>query len=370
MKKLLFLIIWLFSSTMFVFADIIPCDILPSQRPVKIKVGIYLYKIYDINTVDETFSIDGYLTYSWFDERLKFDTSIVKSNKLTYFNDRLDDLITDKIWFPHLEFINTSGNRETENRSLVVQSNGQVKYVERFHAVLKQQLKYHRFPFDKHELKIQIEPFSRSLDEIMFTEFNFGKASGVDTLQTVGWNIYETSSIVGYTEQASGRININIPTNTSEINKNSVVERFAHVECVMKVKRNPGFYIWQLIFPLAIIMLASTVILWIDDFATQIGVGFTLMLTIVAFNFFSESLLPALPYNTFIEILIMLGYLYMLLCIIAVVYINYLTKNNAEKARLFTKRFRIVYPVSMIVVTFFSTVFYFGNWIIQWFLLN
>lgn len=44
----------------------------PANLPVEVSVDLYINKIYNINTVDETYQIDGYLEYSWVDERLKF----------------------------------------------------------------------------------------------------------------------------------------------------------------------------------------------------------------------------------------------------------------------------------------------------------
>ncbi len=43
---------------------------------------------------------------------------------------------------------------------------------------------------------------------------------------------------------------------------------------------------------------------------TQLEIGFTLMLTVVAFNFYSASILPKLPYQTFIETAIIVGYVF------------------------------------------------------------
>ena len=42
----------------------------------------------------------------------------------------------------------------------------------------------------------------------------------------------------------------------------------------IKAKRMSGYFIWQVLFPLIIIIMASFVIFWITDFAIQIGIGF------------------------------------------------------------------------------------------------
>jgi hypothetical protein len=94
--------------------------------------------------------------------------------------------------------------------------------------------------------------------------------------------------------------------------------------------RKSSYYLWQVLFPVIIIILAFFSIFWIKDFGTQIGVGFTLMLTVVAFNFYSSSILPILLCSTFIEYVILIGYIFVFLCIIAVI-INHRINDADEK---------------------------------------
>jgi hypothetical protein len=101
--------------------------------------------------------------------------------------------------------------------------------------------------------------------------------------------------------------------------------------------------------------MASFVIFWIRDFGTQIGVGFTLMLTVVAFNFYATSILPELPYQTFIETIIIVGYVFIFLGILAVI-INYRLYDDRENQgnNILMRILRYLFPL-----TFFCSMVYF-----------
>lgn len=347
-------------------AQLSDADLLPPHRPVEINASVQLYKVYNINTVEETFDIDGYFSYSWRDDRLKFDPVEYQTNEIVYLNDRADDKIENDVWFPELEFINTLGAREVDNKALVIDHDGGVRYTERFHATLKEELEYHRFPFDHQELKIEIEPFIHDEHSVAITNLTFKPATHSGRIESDNWiivkkdvNLSESMTYVNRNDTLGKNVKL------EEHSLHEAVKTFSHVECILEVKRMPGYFLWQLIFPLAIILLASVVVLWIDDFATQIGIGFTLMLTVVAFNFFSETLLPQLPYNTYIEVLIMIGYMFILLSILMVVYLNKLKTIKAGKAEKIRRRLIYMYPLSLFVTMLLTTWFYFGPFLFK-----
>lgn len=132
-------------------------------------------------------------------------------------------------------------------------------------------------------------------------------------------------------------------------NENS--RTWSRVEFEVKATRLSGYFVWQILFPLIIIIMASFVMFWIRDFGTQIGVGFSLMLTVVAFNFYSASILPKLPYNTFIEYIILVGYIFIFLGIIAII-INYRLNGDSREENKYPllKWFRYLFPLIYLLV--------------------
>ena len=309
----------------------------PDNLPVEISVDLYINKIYNINTVDETYQIDGYLEYSWVDERLKLHGADSISGPRLYENDQARELIHNKIWFPAFELMNVQGENETSNISLEIYPGGKVIYYERFFGTFSTYMNFRDFPFDSQSFKIQIEAFSYDSHHLIFTNpklyFEITNNSFVEK-----WEIIDTTAVIAEKPYAEG---------TSD---NSFYSR---VEFEIYAKRLTGYYLWQVLFPLFIIIMASFVIFWIRDFSTQIGIGFTLMLTVVAFNFYSASILPELPYQTFIETIIIVGYIFIFLGILAVIinYRLYSDKGN-EANNMLMRILRYLFPLTFFAAWF------------------
>lgn len=314
----------------------------PGDGPVEIKVTLRVNKVFNINTVDENYQIDGYLVYSWYDERVKFTPIDSNSTSIYFENEHARAKLATEIWAPAFELINVQGNKETPNIMLDINSDGQVVYNERFRAVFSEDMLYYQFPFDTQTFKLEIESFSFDKYQLVFTdpiiypEIKDSK-NLFDKWKPISMNAYVMEKNYEHMKDV-------VPNH----------ETFSRAVFELKAKRLSGFYIWQVLFPLIIIIMASFVIFWIEDFGTQIGLGFTLMLTVVAFNFYSASILPKLPYNTFIETVIMIGYLFIFLGILAVI-VNYRVNVKREEEhkmdlmRYFRYLFPIVYFITMAV---------------------
>lgn len=75
----------------------------PNNVPLEVTVNLQINKIYNINTVHETYQIDGFLIYSWIDEHM-ISTDTLNNIQL-YENDKARELIDTKTWIPAIELI-------------------------------------------------------------------------------------------------------------------------------------------------------------------------------------------------------------------------------------------------------------------------
>jgi len=331
---------WLFYTAILIFLTTVkasPHENMtppPGNKPLEISVHLHINKIYNINTVDETYQIDGYMEYSWFDERMKFGDGDSSAEDMIYENDRAKELIDTKLWVPALEMINIQGSMDRADIVITISPNGKIDYEERFFGIFGSNMNYKSFPFDSQNFNIQIEPFSYDKRHIVFSNIElFPKVANDSIIDT--WEITAMNKRVEdyrYPEDNA----------ENEIYSRAVFEIIA--------KRMTGYYLWQVLFPLFMIIMASFVIFWIRDFGTQIGIGFTLMLTVVAFNFYSASILPKLPYQTFIEAVIIVGYVFIFLGIIAVI-VNYRIFGNKKKtdANKLLRTLRYIFPLGFFV---------------------
>lgn len=186
-----------------------------------------------------------------------------------------------------------------------------------------------------------MEPFANTMDEVVFSE-------------SVGIHAASKDRPIGCSDW-----NITNLTDTLYSSTDEFGEEYTHLTFSIHAERLSSYYVWQLMFPLLIIILASCVIFWVHEYSLSVEIGFTLMLTVVAYNFYSESLLPKLPYNTFIEVIIMIGYVVILLSIIATVYNNHLFEVNHERGIKLRNIFKIIYPIGLIISISIVTLYYF-----------
>ncbi|WP_299211579.1 hypothetical protein [uncultured Aquimarina sp.] len=310
------------------------------MNALEVSVTLRINKIYNINSVNETYQIDGYLLYSWMDEDAPFKPKDSMTQSIIYENARARELMQNELWVPAFELINVQGSEETPNISIEIYDNGRIEYEQRFFGTFSSDMDYVKFPFDSQQYFVKIEPFSYSSRHIVFTNPKLFLEENADDYLGEDWVFISSDTNI-----TTKKYRYMDPHINSE--KNS----YSRIVFEINAKRLSGYYQWQVLFPLLIIILASFSIFWIKEFSSQIGVGFTLMLTVVAFNFYSASILPKLPYNTFIEYVIIVGYIFIFLGILAIIInhrINRLEENEERISLL--KHFRYGFPLAYSII--------------------
>lgn len=317
----------------------------PENGPIEVTVTLRINKIYNINSVNETYQIDGYLIYSWVDERAKFNAKDSLANSIIYENATSREYIKKNVWIPSFELINVQGSGETPNTRIEVYSDGTIELEERFFDTFSSDMDYTKFPFDSQKYKVEIEAFSYGKGNIIFKNPQLFLDDDHQEYLGEDWTFVDSNT------------NVSIKNyRYMDADVNSEKNHYSRVSFEVNAKRLSGYYEWQVLFPLLIIILASFAIFWIEEFSTQIGVGFTLMLTVVAFNFYSASILPKLSYNTFIEYVIIVGYIFIFLGIIAVIInhrVNGIDINKKDRVPLlkhFRYGFPLVYALIMVIL--------------------
>ena len=126
---------------------------------------------------------------------------------------------------------------------------------------------------------------------------------------------------------------------------------------VFVAKRKLGFYIWKIILPLILIVMMSWIVFWInpEQFALQIGVSTTSMLTLIAYRFVMVELLPNISYLTRIDYFIIGSTLLVFLALIQAVVTAVLAESKKN-----TQAKRIDYWCRGIFPLLFVTMFYFS----------
>lgn len=271
-------------------------------EPVEVALNIRFNKIVSIDEVDETYTLDAYLEARWQDERLKSNEA-----KRMFIGDQADRVLR-RIWWPYFEFINTVGSREIQNRRITLESSGDVIYFERFRASLTNNMDFRKYPFDQQKFTVKIESFGYDRQQLMFV----ANESGANTLEShEEWE--------------------NLQHIKPEIELRS--NGYVRITMGIEADRKPDYFYYQFFLPLLLIIGSSWIVFWLQSFSEQISIGFTLMLTLVAFTFFTSTLLPRLPYNTFIELSVLSGYVSIFASILAVVLHHHFDAKRVELFR-------------------------------------
>ena len=301
-----------------------------SSNPLVVSVSIHLNKIYDINSVNKTYMIDAYLVLSWHDASIPDWIHRNNETNIIYENEKFPETIM----VPSFEFINILGNREIINKQLIVNPDNTLIYNERFHGRFTSDMDFHKYPNDKQCFTIQLESFSMEKKDLVFTNPQLFP-------KVLDPSYFEEWKILGKKDYVNQIVYHHLSTNKKG-------EVFSRCNFEIFAQRKIEYYIWKVMLPIGILVVASWLVFWVKDFANQLNISFTLMLTMVTFNFYTSSLLPTLPYNTFIELIIISGYISIFLTLITVIFTYAYSKNHKATIRINTF-FKLFFPLLYIL---------------------
>ena len=279
-------------------------------KTVDISVGIILIDFARINIREEAFDMAGYLDTSWTDPSLTLregePTEGVRRFK------------PGQIWAPELEFVNAVEQVKAEREGdLYVSDNGQVTQRVRFSHRFQSPLNLQRFPFDEQTLTIVVAPFdtfARDLNLVVDEK----RVGSLEEASVTDWSI----------EHVGARV-VSAPSG------DSADKRFLFE---IKIARRSTFYIWRVLVPMTLLVLASWTVFWFEvkNLQPQISTGLAILLSLVTFNYAIDFSLPKVPYLTFIDRYILTCFAFVLsdTFAIAAIHLALLRRGEAMASRL------------------------------------
>lgn len=277
--------------------------------PVPVKVGLYITNLGDIDQVRERVELEGYLIVSWTDPRLA--ATPAAGNLANYWQHFREG----QIWMPSLEFANSVARRDRLSYSIMANSLGAVRYVERFDAQLSSDFRLRQFPFDNQNLQAVVQPFPT--DE---TQLDLSVDSGASGVGKDAWVELPEWHIRGLTATAQ---RLHIP---------NVVGDSLQLRFDLKVQRRQAFYLWKVFLPILIMVVVSWSVFWVEvsQFDWQAKIAVTTMLTLVAFSFAIEGNLPRIGYLTFFDGVFLTSFVFIFLAMIQITAIHVLHLRKKE----------------------------------------
>jgi len=245
----------------------------PGERPVKLDTALYVADLAGINTSGQSFDARIFYAVSWYDKRLAHKGSKPVTRKLT------------EIWHPNIQIINQRKVWKTLPDLATVMPDGKVTYMQACWGTFSQSLKLKKFPFDRQKISFQLvavcgEPPTK----VQFIENN-EKYSGIaDKLSIADWKI------LSWQEEVKPFILKNFAERPG-MNFSFIAERLT------------SYYVVKMILPLVMIVMMSWAVFWMDplNVASNVGISITSMLTLIAYRFSADTILPRLSYLTSLD---------------------------------------------------------------------
>ena len=298
--------------------------------PVKVSVALHVLNLSSIDEVTERFQLTGYLLAQWRDPRLTYQPSGAA--------DKFRALSPDSVWRPKLVMINVVAPRDTYERSLRVEPDGLMSYVERFDAVLTSTFHLKSFPFDTQELEVIIHPFTVQQPFVTFVPN-----------QLPVWTAAEFNTYSSLESWQFKSITFEIGKAASQFGKNTMAE--ARFE--IAVERRYGFYLWKVFLPLLLMVIVSWSVFWFDppEVSSQVQIAVTTILTIIAFALAISLTLPRVPYLTFADAFFLTCYIFAFVTMVELTAVHIAYRNERRRmAAQIRRTARWLVPSAFVVI--------------------
>jgi len=317
-------------------SDCVPSDYNATVRPdegvTTVEMAIYLIDVLDIKGANQSATVDFIFTEEWTDARLAWGNSD---------DDRLDHCVVsvDQIWAPGVRLLNRRQLTSEEPERVTIDRGGRVSYWQRTYGDISMPFDLINFPIDEQVLRFRYVSVGYGPDEVRLV---------VDR-NNFGWskNFSITEWSIGSPVSRSGQYHLPLR------------DRYlSELTFEFGAERHFGHYVMNYIFPLALIVMMSWAVFWIDpsQLGIQTGLAASMMVTLVVFLYRLGLGLPKVAYITRMDIFIGVSIALVFLAFVEAIATGMLFKGGKEKLALKIDRSaRIGFPAlfAALLVLFF-----------------
>jgi len=305
----------------------------PPGKTTTVSLDLFLFDLSNIDTLRQEFTLDFFLAVEWTDLRLG---EILKKQGKKSCEANYND-----IWRPKMFPVNSRVISTTLPEVFYVYDDGSVRSEQRIIGTFGSHLNLKDFPLDTQMLPVEFISTKYTPEEVtvVYQGGGFEKQFSL-----AGWNILALTAGSGkYTISFSG-------TKTKKHTENLAYFKFA-----LKVQRQLDFYLWKVILPLFLMVLISWIVFWINpgEFAVQATISNGMLISIVAFLFSLQFLLPKIPYLTRMDLYVYTSLLFVFFALIETVITCTMAKNSKlAMAHKIDVAARLVFPISFIAICY------------------
>lgn len=298
---------------------------LPSEGPTEVTLRLYVNDIISIHDVDQSFTSDVMFRAGWHDPRLRHGNPVACRAAM------------DQIWTPVLQLLNRRSVERIREPELSVFPDGNVLFLVRAFGDFSFRADLSDFPFDQQELSFNI----------------------VSTYESDEVRLITRPELLGLNEQLSvANWEITLQGSRSQTQYIAPVDKYlTRMDLILDAKRLTGYYTWQLLLPLLLVVMMTWVVFWIpiEVIPSRVGLAATSMLTLIAYRFAMSSVLPPIAYLTRLDLFMIGASVLVFAGLATTVAVSYIfDQHNEGLANSVNRSARWLSPLLLILLTGFA----------------
>jgi hypothetical protein len=236
------------------------------------------------------------------------------------------------VWQPVPVFPSQRDLELTLENFLLLES-GQISLARRYYGQFSLHLDLRDFPFDHQELAIELVPMGHGPEDVRWV-FNEEVSGRSQQLSIPDWEVGAGSHSMETMKLAQGRV-------------------FPLFSYRLPVRRYSDYYLTKVIIPLALIVLMSYLVFYIDPemLPSQVGLSTASVLTLIAFQFSLGYYLPRVAYLTRLDRFLMGSTVLVFTALaLAILTGGLARREKQDRARSIERTMRWLFPTAFMVV--------------------
>ena len=294
-------------------------------EPTEVRVLIFMIDVDDVDSAQQSFAASVYYEARWNSPYLKHPGPGPLHRRTT------------EVWTPRLVIVNQQMAWPSFPGAVEIQPDGEVIMRQKVWGRFSQQLELRDFPMDTQTLSIQLAAAGLLEQEVKLVPLEEGSdRSGIaDSLSIPDFEVLSWEAKTSPYVPTAGDGGI------------------AGFEMRIDMRRRIPYFVTKVIVPLCLIVIMSWVPRWIDpeQVGTNIGISTTSFLTLVAYLFAINVLLPPVSYITRLDRFILLSTLMVFASLMQTVATASLTRRKKlELVERVDRWSRMIYPLILLGV--------------------
>jgi gamma-aminobutyric acid receptor subunit beta len=290
--------------------------------PTEVGVGLMLIDLSAISDVSQSITLDALVTLEWTDPRLHSAAGC-----------RYD---IAAIWTPEIHLLNSATVQLRQSPQILIKADGRVVFTARYTATVASTANIVEFPFDERDIVLRLGSLHYDKDELVLRVIEpwTGRAA---ELTVPDWAIGEPSVAV------------------SELNLPRVDRTLTVFEFQVSAARLADYYVFKFVFPLCLIVMMSWSVFWVNpqNLSPQLQLAGTSMLTLIAYQFTVNELLPRVGYLTSMDQYVQASSLLVFLALVEALITGRLASTGrVAQAETLDRVSRWLFPVTYVTIIF------------------